>query len=205
MLGDEISLRYVGDRAVLLETDGAAAAHQVRSRLERARPDGVVESVVGAAGLLVLLDPARCDLAALRRAAATPSTTDGARPVTVHIPVDYDGADLAEVAELSGLTIEQVVARHAVPTYTVAFLGFAPGFGYLSGLDPALRVARRDSPRQRVPAGSVAIAGEYAAVYPRDTPGGWRLLGRTDVAMFDPDQDPPALLAPGTPVRFVPC
>jgi KipI family sensor histidine kinase inhibitor len=199
---DEITIQPVGDRAVLLETGGAGSAHLVRSRLARAELPGVLETVVGEAGVLVLLDPLVADLGSVREVACQPSTAEDAEPRTVRIGVHYDGPDLAEVAELTGLPVDEVVARHAAATYTVAFLGFSPGFGYLTGLDPALRVPRRDSPRQRVPAGSVAIAGELSAVYPQATPGGWRLLGRTDDVVFDPDRRPPALLATGDRVRF---
>ncbi|HYQ75686.1 5-oxoprolinase/urea amidolyase family protein, partial [Cellulomonas sp.] len=120
------------------------------------------------------------------------------------IPVRYDGPDLAEVARLTGLDEREVVRRHAAAEYTVAFGGFMPGFAYLTGLDPALHVPRRATPRERVPAGSVAVAGEFAAVYPAATPGGWMLLGTCDVPLFDVDRDPPALLRPGARVRFVP-
>ncbi|WP_106401916.1 5-oxoprolinase subunit PxpB [Actinocorallia populi] len=122
----------------------------------------------------------------------------------VEIPVVYDGADLAEVAELTGLSAAEVAARHSAAEYTVAYLGFSPGFGYLTGLDPVLRVPRRAVPRTSVPAGSVAVAGPYTAVYPSPSPGGWRLLGRTGLALWDVRRDPPSLLAPGDRVRFVP-
>lgn len=120
----------------------------------------------------------------------------------VEIPVVYDGQDVQDVAHLTGLEPAEVVRRHQQPEYRVAFTGFAPGFGYLVGGDPALIVPRRDNPRTRVPAGSVAVAGEFCAVYPRVSPGGWQLLGRTDAALWDLQRDPPALLAPGTRVRF---
>jgi len=120
------------------------------------------------------------------------------------IPVVYDGADLAEVAELTGLSEQEVVARHAAGEYEVGWLGFSPGFAYLTGLDPALHVPRLDSPRTSVPAGSVAIAGPLAAVYPAASPGGWRLLGRTTARLWDPAREPPAALGPGRRVRFRP-
>lgn len=118
------------------------------------------------------------------------------------IPVLYDGPDLAEVAEQTGLTVDDVIARHSAAEYTAAWLGFSPGFAYLTGLDPALHVPRRSSPRTSVPAGSVAIAGPLAAVYPAASPGGWRLLGRTTARLWDPARQPPSALAPGTRVRF---
>ena len=116
----------------------------------------------------------------------------------------YDGADLAEVAEETGFSPDEVIARHSGRDYLVGWLGFSPGFGYLTGLDPALHVARRATPRTSVPAGSVAIAGPLAAVYPSASPGGWRLLGRTSVRLWDERREPPAALAPGQRVRFRP-
>lgn len=123
---------------------------------------------------------------------------------TVEIPTRYDGPDLPEVAAAAGLGVAEVVARHSAVTYEAAFTGFAPGFAYLSGLDPVLRMPRRSSPRPRVPPGSVAIADAYSAVYPRSSPGGWHLLGSTDLVIFDASREPAALIAPGTRVRFVP-
>jgi KipI family sensor histidine kinase inhibitor len=117
--------------------------------------------------------------------------------------VTYDGPDLREVCELSGLSLREVVRAHIDSTWRVAFAGFAPGFAYLVGGDPRLAVPRRVSPRTRVPAGSVALAAGYTAVYPHASPGGWQLIGRTDLAVWDLANDPPALLVPGTQVRFV--
>ena len=114
----------------------------------------------------------------------------------------YDGEDLDAVADACGLTVAEVVERHAAATYRCAFCGFAPGFAYLTGLDPALELPRRATPRTRVPAGSVAIAAAYSAVYPTASPGGWHLLGRTAAVLFDTTRDPPALITPGTTVRF---
>ena len=120
------------------------------------------------------------------------------------ILVTYDGADLAQVSISTGISIDEVVARHSGRRYTVDLLGFVPGFAYLSELDPTLQLPRRSQPRPRVPAGSVAIAGTQTAVYPLDTPGGWHIIGRTEKVMFDPSRDPPALLRAGDMVRFVP-
>ncbi len=114
----------------------------------------------------------------------------------------YDGPDLADVAALTGLTEAEVIERHQAGDYRVGWLGFAPGFGYLTGLDPRLQVPRLDSPRLSVPAGAVAIAGGLAAVYPAASPGGWRLLGHTNAPLFDADRTPPSLLTPGQRVRF---
>ncbi len=118
------------------------------------------------------------------------------------LPVVYDGDDLATVAEYAACAIDDVVRRHLAGEYTVAFCGFAPGFAYLTGLDERLHVPRRASPRTAVPAGSVAIAGEYTAAYPRPSPGGWQLLGHTTATLWDTDRPDPALLVPGTRVRF---
>ncbi|OCG73552.1 urea amidolyase family protein [Microbacterium sediminis] len=122
----------------------------------------------------------------------------------VRIPVVYDGEDLAEVAALVGMSVDEVVARHHAPTYSVAFTGFAPGFAYISGGDPALHVPRRSTPRTVIPAGALAIAGEFTGIYPRSSPGGWQLIGHTTEAMWDLRRDPPALLQPGARVEFVP-
>jgi KipI family sensor histidine kinase inhibitor len=122
---------------------------------------------------------------------------------TVEIPTVYDGEDLALVAEHWRVTPDEVVARHLDTEFTVAFCGFAPGFGYLTGLPPSLAVPRLPTPRPRVPAGSVGLAGRYTGVYPSESPGGWLLIGRTSVQLFDVAAEPPALLAPGTRVRFV--
>jgi 5-oxoprolinase (ATP-hydrolysing) subunit B len=118
------------------------------------------------------------------------------------IPVRYDGADLSGVAELTGLSMEEVIARHCGVTYTVAFLGFSRSFAYLAGIDPSIIVPRLTTPRTVVPAGSVGIGAGYTGVYPMASPGGWRLLGRTDAVMFDAANDPPAILSPGDRVRF---
>jgi KipI family sensor histidine kinase inhibitor len=126
------------------------------------------------------------------------------QPTTHVIPVTYDGADLEFVASTSGLSIEGVVARHSEKSYTVDLLGFVPGWAYLSELDAALQLPRRAQPRPRVPAGSVAIAAAQTGIYPLDTPGGWHIIGRTTVVMFDPLREPPALFAAGDTVRFEP-
>lgn len=118
------------------------------------------------------------------------------------IDVVYDGADLDDVARLTGLSAEQVVDAHTAAPLRVGFAGFAPGFAYLIGGDRRLHVPRRAEPRTRVPAGSVGLAGEFSGVYPRETPGGWQLIGHTDAVLWDVERDPPALLVPGTWVRF---
>lgn len=121
----------------------------------------------------------------------------------VEIRVRYDGPDLAEVARLTALTEAEVIAAHTGTPWQVAFVGFAPGFPYLIGGDPRLTVPRRDTPRTRVPAGAVGLAGEFSGIYPRPSPGGWQLIGTTDAPLWDLARTPPALLPPGTMVRFV--
>jgi KipI family sensor histidine kinase inhibitor len=166
---------------------------------------GVVDAVPGHRTVLVTWDDEPpSDLAVVARRVLADPEPGGAAATLRRIPVEYDGADLEVVSELSGLSVDEVISRHGAAEYTVAFLGFAPGFAYLVGGDGRLHVPRRDEPRQRVPAGSVAIAGPYSGIYPREAPGGWRLLGRTGLVLFDPDRRPPALLAPGDRVRFVP-
>lgn len=120
----------------------------------------------------------------------------------VELDVVYDGDDLPAVAQRWGLDVAAAAARHAAVTHTVAFCGFAPGFAYMSGLPGELAVPRRDTPRPRVPAGAVALAGTYTGIYPRPSPGGWQLIGHTDAWLWDADRDPPARLVPGTRVRF---
>lgn len=194
-----------GDRAILLEVDGTDEVLGLSAALRAARPAGVVEWVPGARTVLVVFDPSRTRADKLASAIAELPVELGNRSAgpLVEIPVRYDGADLAEVAARTGLTVEEVVARHSRPEYRVAFCGYAPGFGYLTGLDPALRLPRRASPRTRVPAGSVAIADVYAGVYPRQAPGGWHLLGHTDRPMWTPEADPPAVFTAGARVRFI--
>jgi KipI family sensor histidine kinase inhibitor len=173
--------------------------------LRRTPPVGTVDLVPAARTVLVIFDAAKtsaervvADISARQIGPAT----EREGPL-VEVPVVYDGEDLAEVAALSGLSERDVVARHLGPDYRVAFCGFAPGFAYIAGGDPALRVPRRRSPRTAVPAGSVALADEFTGVYPRQMPGGWQLIGRTDAVLWSLDRDPPALLPPGARVRFV--
>lgn len=168
-------------------------------------PQGVVDLVPAARTLLLRLDPHRTDVREVERAVRSASPRPGTRPDAGHleVPVTYDGEDLAEVGRLTGLGGRGVVEAHTSQEWTVAFCGFAPGFGYLVGTDERLHVARRSTPRTRVPAGAVALAGEFTGVYPRESPGGWQLIGHTTVQPWDIDRDPPALLLPGARVRFV--
>ena len=187
-----------GPRAVLAELDSLAEVMATASAWRAAGLPGAIEIVPAARTVLVVHDGT---LDTARLVAAEPGVAlFDAQSVT--IDVEYDGADLAEVAETSGLSIEGVVELHSASVYTVAFCGFMPGFAYLVGLPPALHRPRRATPRTRVPAGSVAIAAEFASVYPRESPGGWHLLGTTDAVLWNDDATPPALLTPGTTVRF---
>ena len=194
-----------GDRALLVEledTDRVVAWAQAL----RARPlPGVVDLVPAAATLLVLVDES-ADVTAVRRGLegldVAPSEAVKDDGETIEIPVTYDGPDLADVARLTGLSEREVVEAHTGTTWRVAFGGFAPGFGYLIGGDARLEVPRRDSARTAVPSGAVGLAGEFSGVYPRESPGGWQLIGTTSVAMWDLDRDPPALLRAGARVRF---
>ena len=124
-------------------------------------------------------------------------------PSPVEIAVRYDGEDLSVIAQQCGISIEETINRHVAGEYVAEFCGFAPGFAYLSGLDPILQIPRRDTPRTRVPAGSVSIAAMYSAVYPSASPGGWHLIGSTSAAVWDAERNPPALIEPGRRVRFV--
>ena len=168
----------------------------------------MLDLVPAARTVLVRVDPAHLTLAAAR-AWITATTADAASaptgtPQVVEIEVAYDGADLDETAALLGVSADELVRRHAAAEWTVAFTGFAPGFGYLVSPDWPFDVPRLPSPRTRVPRGAVGLAGEFTGAYPRETPGGWRLIGTTAASLFDADAAPPALLAPGTRVRFRP-
>lgn len=188
---------------MLVECDDLDEA--MRTHRAWAGMPGVIERVPGARTVLVRFDPLVTSAAELAEAlVATPAdgSLSEARPEVV-VPVQYDGEDLAETASLLGVPVDELVRRHGAARWTVAFSGFAPGFGYLVGDDPVFDVPRRASPRIRVPAGSVALAGRFTGVYPRESPGGWQLIGTTDAVMWDVHRDPPAMLMPGTRVRFV--
>lgn len=214
----------MGDAAVLLEVADSASVlalhHALREGLDRpsssddaADPFSDVIDLVPAAQTVLLHTHAGVDLSALGQAAVdlAASLPDPAKAdpdavgagERVEIAVTYDGDDLDDVAQATGLSRDEVIAAHTGSTWRVDFFGFAPGFAYLSGGDPRLQVARRSEPRTSVPPGSVGLAGEFSAVYPRSSPGGWQLIGRTDAAMWDETADPPSLLQPGSLVRFV--
>jgi KipI family sensor histidine kinase inhibitor len=185
--------------------------HRLLRRLDESPLAGVVDLSPGDGSLLLRFDPERLDPdsvaahvgALLQRTDERPEPS----PRLVTIPVRYGGEhgpDLEEVARRTGLTPRDVIERHVGATYDVRFLGFTPGFAYLGPLDPSLVCPRLDRPRRSVPAGSVAIAADQTAVYPASTPGGWRLIGRTETVLFDPAREPMSLLAIGDRVRFEP-
>lgn len=193
-------MHWYGDDALLVEV---ADHHEALALYRAARAAGVsARDVVPAARSVLLdgVDDADAVEREVRSWAAAPEPVAG--PV-VAVPTTYDGPDLEDVARAWQMTTAEVIATHAALEHEVAFCGFAPGFAYCAGLPEHLAVPRRPDPRPRVPAGSVAVADRWTGVYPTASPGGWQLLGRTDLVLWDPDRDPPATLAPGTRVRFV--
>lgn len=192
------------DDALLVELDDLDQAVALYESLRADPVRGVGTPVPGARTLLVPFRPSAITARDLAAELRTRPLERGARTSarTLEIPVLYDGADLAEAAALLGWSTDELVRRHAAAVWTVGFVGFAPGFAYLTSDDPELVVPRRQSPRTRVPAGSVALAGPYSGVYPRESPGGWQLLGRTDAPVWDVTRERPALLLPGDEVRF---
>ncbi|WP_432541775.1 5-oxoprolinase subunit B/C family protein [Kineococcus sp. SYSU DK002] len=194
----------VSDTAVMVEAADLDESTRLFTALVAADLPGVREVVPAARTILVVLDPRVTSPAELvgrlRTVEPASGVASGGRSVTVE--VRYDGQDLDEVAGFLGCSVDELVRRHQAATWTVAFTGYAPGFGYLVADDASFDVPRRPSPRTRIPAGSVGLAGKFSGVYPRESPGGWQLIGRTDAVMWDIDRDPPALFAPGTTVRF---
>jgi len=188
----------------LVELDTQEQVLAWHASVRERRPNGVLEVIPAARTVLVRFDPKQTSFTRLRdELVALPVLERISQRVSeVVVPVRYDGPDLPEVVTATGLSREEVIARHSSATYTVAFCGFSPGFGYLTGLDPALHLPRRANPRTSVPAGSIALADEYTGVYPRSSPGGWRLIGTSELVAWDLYRDPPALFTPGTRVRF---
>jgi KipI family sensor histidine kinase inhibitor len=197
-----------GDQALLLEFDSTAEVLAWTDALREAELLGVLDIVPASRTVLVKLAgpryqaPTRQRLAKLRVTAEALAEASTPHEADIEIDVVYDGADLDEVARLTGMTTDQVVAAHTGTLWQVGFGGFAPGFAYLIGGDERLNVPRQSEPRTKVPAGSVALAGEFSGVYPRESPGGWQLIGRTNAELWDVDRDPPALLRPGMWVQF---
>lgn len=204
-----------GDTALLVEVEDLGQVLSLHEVVGERREAG------GLAGLLDVVPAARTLLLVAKAPAALPPLRDELRellhqwaapsagaPVAAHgpvvrIPVRYNGSDLEAVATLTGLSTAEVVVAHTRSRWTVGFGGFAPGFSYLVGGDPRLHVPRHDEPRTKVPAGAVGLAGPFSGVYPRPSPGGWQIIGETDVVLWDVERDPPALLQPGATVQFV--
>ncbi|MDE2234797.1 MAG: 5-oxoprolinase subunit PxpB [Gammaproteobacteria bacterium] len=199
-----MNTRWMGEGALLIDTPDAVSAQQLRLAILQLAVTGIIELLPGYNSLLVEFDALGFDAEGFIR--LLPGVLQSRKPELSsqehEIPVRYDGQDLEEVAGISGLEPEEVIRRHSSAVYSVAFLGFAPGFPYMTGLDPALQVPRLKTPRTKVMAGAVAIAGEFAGIYPQATPGGWRILGHTDAVLFDARQTSPARLSPGDRVRF---
>ncbi len=202
-------IRAASDHSVLISLDGQEEVLRLFALLSGLA--GVRNLHPAFASLLVTFNPLATDPRALEQAIqrlyAEASSVPLPPPRTIEIPVCYggeEGPDLADVAALHGLTQDQVIALHSEPTYQVAFLGFSPGFPYLEGLPPVLATPRLDAPRKRVPPGSVAIGGSHTGIYPLASPGGWRIIGRTPLRLFQPETAPPTLLAMGDQVKFVP-
>jgi KipI family sensor histidine kinase inhibitor len=191
-----------GDHALLVELAHLDEVLGYYAALSADPPAGVVDIVPAARTVLVTIDGT--DLDSLARTLRTVKPLDGTSTAgdLIEIPVVYDGEDLADLAALLGCEVAELIERHTADEWTVAFCGFAPGFGYLTGKGD-WDIPRRKSPRTKVPAGSVALAGEFSGVYPRESPGGWQLLGRTALKIFDQDRDPAALFHPGRRVRFL--
>jgi KipI family sensor histidine kinase inhibitor len=195
----------VGAAALLVELDDLAAVLALHAEIGRRRAAGWAPSLADVipAARTILLDGI-ADPAAAEREIASWDVRPAAAPdgPVVEIPCQYDGEDLGAVAARWHVTEREAARIHARAQYRVAFCGFAPGFAYLTGLSEELAVPRRPTPRTAVPAGSIALAGTYTGIYPRSSPGGWQIIGSTEAVIWDPGRDSPALLTPGTRVRF---
>ena len=202
----ELKVLDYGDHAVLLQLDSTAEVLAWAAALRQADLPGVVDVVPASRTVLIKLESRRYQPGArqrLEKLRVTPEEAMGAPGrADVVIDVVYEGPDLAEVGRATGLGEAGVITAHTGTPWRVGFSGFSPGFAYLVGGDPRLEVPRRDEPRTRVPAGSVGLAGEFSGLYPRESPGGWRLIGHTDAVLWDIDRAEPALLIPGMSVQF---
>jgi KipI family sensor histidine kinase inhibitor len=197
-------LRRCGTTGWLLDLPDNVSVHQWAATVRSAELTGILEVVPGLRTLLITIDASQTSLATVRSFLETvrPAATVSGAPSRHVIDVAYDGEDIDEVARMTRMTPTEVVAAHTGTPWTVAFCGFAPGFSYLVGGDARLHVPRRDESRVRVPAGAVAIAGDFSSVYPRVSPGGWQLIGHTDTVLWDTHADTPAVLVPGDVVEF---
>ena len=197
-----------GDAALLAELDDLPAVLALTAAIDAERENGalpdVIDVVPASRTVLVRCRPVEGVLGRTAERLTGLDVTDHASGEGPHVEIEvsYDGPDLGDVAGLTGLSEDEIVRLHTGAEWTVAFTGFLPGFGYLVGGDQRLVVPRRDEARTSVPAGSVGLAGEFTGAYPRESPGGWQLIGRTEAVLWDPDRQPPALLAPGTRVTF---
>ena len=195
----------VNDFSFLIELADLEQTLALFDALQNNMPQGITEIIPAARTLLIAFDQFSTNEANLQNIISSikPDKRSKINETLIEIPVVYNGEDLDDVANLLNLDREEIIRRHTQSQYSVAFTGFAPGFAYLTGGDPIFDVPRRASPRKVIPAGSVALAGKFSGVYPQASPGGWQLIGQTDIAMFDLDRDPPSLLKPGDKVRFV--
>ncbi|MGV0872548.1 5-oxoprolinase subunit B family protein [Mycolicibacterium sp. XJ879] len=197
-----------GDQALLLEFDRTTDVLAWTEAIRRADLLGVLDIVPASRTVLIKLAGPGYQAPTRQRLAKIQVTPDIVADLTqptgadVEIEVIYDGPDLDEVSRLTGLAIDQIVAAHTATPWRVGFGGFAPGFAYLVGGDPRLEVPRRAEPRTKVPVGAVGLAGEFSGIYPRESPGGWQLIGRTGTVLWDVEREQPALLTPGMTVRF---
>lgn len=202
----KLTMRFlpVSLNALLVELSSLEETLALSASLAAKPVRGITETIPAARTILIRFQPERLSARALAGVIVTHDLETPRAPSAnlVEIPTHYDGEDLAEVARLTGLSVDEVIRRHTQSEFTVAFCGFAPGFAYLVGGDPALHVPRRQTPRTRIAPGSVALAGAFSGVYPRASPGGWQIIGATPLKMWDLARDPPALLQPGTRVRF---
>ncbi|MEA2661996.1 MAG: inhibitor of KinA [Chloroflexota bacterium] len=207
-----MTVRPFGDRAFLIELGqriDPLVIDSARAIADAWEQRGLGEAIPAYASVVVAFDPARtswtdADRAAKALAAEPPPATSKADGRLIEIPTIYDGPDLADTARRSGLAVPELVALHSGREYRAFFLGFMPGLAYCGMLDPRIDAPRLPSPRGRVPAGAVGVANGQTLVYPVDSPGGWRLIGRTEVRVFDPAREPPALIRAGDRLRFVP-
>lgn len=215
----KISIKPSGDSALIVffgEAIDPAVNRNIGKALKAIvdkRIEGVVELVPTYGTILVVYDPLKADYETMKErlgflSGMTPAAeAEGEERAVLEIPVCYGGVhgpDLDYVAEVNGLTVEEVVGIHSKPDYLVYMLGFTPGFPYLGGMDERIATPRLLSPRERIPAGSVGIAGHQTGIYPLESPGGWQIIGRTPVTLFDPEKDPPAMLSAGMRIRFKP-
>jgi KipI family sensor histidine kinase inhibitor len=194
-----------GSNGLLVELEHLDEVLALYTALTDLELEGVVDIVPAGRTILLAIDPDVTELSTVERAVRSAEPRHAARESgeLVEIPVVYDGEDLEDVAGILGCDVPEVIRRHTADEWTVAFCGFAPGFAYITAASGAWQIPRRTSPRTSVPAGSVGLAAEFSGIYPQASPGGWQLIGHTEIAVFEIDREPPALLSPGTPVRFV--